>query len=97
MGAYLHHGQPGSFATVDCLSARERILYDRWPGSELSVLEKELIFHRENTGFVEYDTKDGKYFYLHPSPFLNSPKREIFCAPQAGSDRKVSSRRWFSR
>lgn len=80
MGAYLHHGQPGSFATVDCLSARERILYDRWPGSELSVLEKELIFHRENTGFVEYDTKDGKYFYLHPSPFLNSPKREIFCA-----------------
>jgi hypothetical protein len=55
-------------------------LYDRWQGSELSVLEKELIFNRDNTGFVEYDTKDGKYFYLHPSPFLNSPKREIFCA-----------------
>ena len=55
-------------------------LYDRWQGSELSVLEKELIFNRDNTGFVEYDTKDGRYFYLHPSPFLNSPKREIFCA-----------------
>ena len=54
-------------------------LYDRWQGSELSVLEKELIFNRENTGFVQYDTKDGKYFYLHPSPFLNSPKKEIFC------------------
>jgi len=55
-------------------------LYDRWQGSELSVLEKELIFNRDNTGFVQYDTKDGKYFYLHPSPFLNSPKNEIFCA-----------------
>lgn len=39
-------------------------LYDRWQGSELSVLEKELIFNRDNTGFVEYDTKDGKYFYF---------------------------------
>lgn len=55
-------------------------LYDRWQGSELSVLEKELIFNRDNAGFVQYDTKDGKYFYLHPSPFLNSPKREIFYA-----------------
>lgn len=55
-------------------------LYDRWQGSELSVLERELIFNRDNTGFVEYDTKDGKYFFLHPSPFLNSPKKEIFYA-----------------
>lgn len=62
-------------------------LYDRWQGSELSVLEEELIFNRDNTGLVQYDTKDGKYFFLHPSPFLNSPKKEIFraesCDPPA--------------
>ena len=55
-------------------------LYDRWQGSELSVLEKELIFNKDNTGFVEYDAKNGKYFFLHPSPFLNTPKKEIYYA-----------------
>jgi hypothetical protein len=62
-------------------------LFERWRGCELSVLEKELIFNKDNTGFVRYDTKDGKYFFLHPSPFLNSPKNEIFfaesCQPPA--------------
>jgi hypothetical protein len=55
-------------------------LTDRERGSELSVVEHELIYNEKyaNTGFVQYDTKNGEYFFLHPSPFLKSPKREIF-------------------
>ncbi|MCK9591307.1 MAG: hypothetical protein M0Q91_04780 [Methanoregula sp.] len=55
-------------------------LIDRSIGSELSVVEKELIFNEKyaNTGFVEYDSKNGEFFFLHPSPFLKTPKREIY-------------------
>ena len=55
-------------------------LTDRWIGSELSEVEKALIFNDKysNTGFVQYDTKNGEFFFLHPSPFLNTPKKEIY-------------------
>ena len=55
-------------------------LTNREIGSELSVVEKELIFNDKyaNTGFVKYDTRNGEYFFLHPSPFLNTPKKEIY-------------------
>ncbi|HUU75927.1 MAG TPA: hypothetical protein VMW63_07530 [Methanoregulaceae archaeon] len=55
-------------------------LNDRWIGSELSVVERELACNEKyaNIGFVQYDTKDGKYFYLHPSPFLKTCKKEIY-------------------
>jgi len=55
-------------------------LTDREFGFELSVVEKELIFTEKyaNTGFVQYDTRKGDYFFLHPSPFLKTPKREIY-------------------
>ena len=54
-------------------------LIDR-SGSELSEVEKALIFNDKyaNTGFVQYDTKNGEYFFLHPSPFLKTHKREIY-------------------
>lgn len=40
-------------------------LTDRYIGSELSVVERELIFNDKyaNVGFVKYDTKDGEYFF----------------------------------
>jgi hypothetical protein len=55
-------------------------LNDRSIGSELSEVEKALIFNDKyaNTGFVKYDTPKGDYFFLHPSPFLNTPKKEIY-------------------
>lgn len=45
-------------------------LNDRERGYEFAEFEKEFIFRRENTGFVEYLTADGKLFSLHPSPFF---------------------------
>jgi len=55
-------------------------LSDRTIGSELSVVEKELLFNERytNVGFVKYDSNNGEYFYLHPSPFLKTPKNEIY-------------------
>lgn len=55
-------------------------LRNRSRGYEFAELEKELIFHRENTGFVEYISKDGHLFFLHPSPFYKSLRNEIFLA-----------------
>ncbi len=53
-------------------------LKERSFGYELSELEKVLIFQKEDIGFVRYAHKSGKAFYLDPSPFLLSTKREIF-------------------
>jgi len=55
-------------------------LADRSIGSELSEVEKALIFDEKfaNTGFVQYDTKNGEYFFLHPSPFLKTLENEIY-------------------
>ena len=55
-------------------------LQDRSRGFEFSEFEKELIFRRENTGFVQYVSKDGKLFSLNPSPFFESVKNEHFFA-----------------
>jgi len=55
-------------------------LQDRSRGFEFSEFEKELIFRRENTGFVQYVSKDGKLFSLNPSPFFESMKNEHFFA-----------------
>jgi hypothetical protein len=55
-------------------------LINRTIGSELSEVEKALIFDKKfaNIGFVQYDTKNGEYFFLQPSPFLKTPKNEIY-------------------
>ncbi|MEN6291605.1 MAG: hypothetical protein ABFD07_06265 [Methanobacterium sp.] len=49
-------------------------LKDRSRGYEFAEFEKEILFHRENTGFVEYLTEDGTLFALNPSPFFNGNK-----------------------
>ncbi len=53
-------------------------LDERTYGSQMAVIEKELIFNRDNTGFVRFDGNSRRTFYLDPSPFLRSGKNEIF-------------------
>lgn len=55
-------------------------LKNRFYGHSLSVIEKELIFSREDTGFVRPIHSSGAIFYLDPSPFLQTPKREVYIA-----------------
>lgn len=55
-------------------------LGDRGYGYELSEIEKEFIFNRVDAGFVRYNTVNGRSFYLDPSPYLKTPKAEIFVA-----------------
>jgi hypothetical protein len=55
-------------------------LINRSGGIELSELEKELVFQKKNTGFVEHITTDGMLFFLHPSPFFKSLRNEVFSA-----------------
>lgn len=57
-------------------------LYDREIGALLSRVEWSLTFDDKysDTGFVKYLTKDGKYFELRPSPFLENKKSSIYCA-----------------
>lgn len=58
------------------------LLTDRDIGSELSVVEWDLTSNDKyaNVGFVKYDTKDGEYFFLNPSPFLKTFKNEVYHA-----------------
>jgi hypothetical protein len=55
-------------------------LKNRFYGHSLSAIEKELIFSREDTGFVRPIHSSGAVFYLDPSPFLQTPKREVYVA-----------------
>jgi hypothetical protein len=56
-------------------------LKDRIYGYTLSDLERELVFRRENIGFVRRIHSSGQICYLDPSPFLRTPKREIYVSP----------------
>lgn len=49
-------------------------LKDRSRGYEFAEFEKEFLFHRENTGFVEYISEDGRLFFLNPSPCFDADK-----------------------
>jgi hypothetical protein len=49
-------------------------LKDRSRGYEFGEFEKEFIFYRENTGFVEHVSEDGRLFSLNPSPFFDANK-----------------------
>jgi hypothetical protein len=55
-------------------------LKKRMYGHSLSSIERELIFSREDTGFVRQIHASGAVFYLDPSPFLPTPKREVYIA-----------------
>jgi hypothetical protein len=69
-------------------------LKNRIYGHSLSAIEKELIFSREDTGFVRQIHASGAVFYLDPSPFLQTPKREVYIAhcppPENGTLIKAS-------
>ena len=49
-------------------------------GTSLSTIEKELIFSLMHTGFVRPIHASGAVFCLDPSPFLQTPKREVYIA-----------------
>ena len=50
------------------------VLKNRSRGYEFAEFEKEFIFHRPNTGFVEYISGDGRLFSLNPSPCFKASK-----------------------
>lgn len=51
---------------------------ERTYGSQMSTIEKELLFNRENTGFVRFARNSKRSFYLDPSPFMRNTRNEIF-------------------
>jgi hypothetical protein len=60
-------------------------LKDRSWGYEFAEFEKEFLFHRENTGFVEYISHEDRVFSLNPSPCFDANKNihyyAEFCTP----------------
>jgi hypothetical protein len=70
-------------------------LNDRAAPTELSAIEKELLYNRENAGFVKPAGEGSPLFYLDPSPFLWTEKPGIYCcegihAPPKGELVEVS-------
>ncbi|OEU41199.1 hypothetical protein BGV40_16315 [Methanosarcina sp. Ant1] len=53
-------------------------LKNRMYGFELSGSEYQLIFEKDNMGYVRYTDKKNGIFCLDPSPFLNTPHNEIY-------------------
>jgi hypothetical protein len=71
-------------------------LNNRERGYEFSATEYGLIFENEDIGFVRYDKRSSRRFYLDPSPFLKTPKNEIYIVengafPNEGDCIKVAS------
>jgi hypothetical protein len=70
-------------------------LKDRDHGFQLLEIEKNLLFNKDNEGFVRYKGNSKKIFYLDPSPFLETKKFEIFVtkncpSPPSGTLIKVN-------
>lgn len=63
-------------------------------GYSFSEIEKEILFRNRDMGFVRPANTVGTVFYLDPSPFLKTPKREVYVAlcppPQKGALIRVS-------
>ncbi|WP_342304708.1 hypothetical protein [Methanolobus sp. ZRKC5] len=57
---------------------RRQSLKNREFGYELSGVEHKLIFDNDEMGFVRFDGRSRYLFYLDPSPFLPTPKREYY-------------------
>jgi hypothetical protein len=68
-------------------------LSQRMYGYSFSEIEKEILFHKKDQGFVRPANTQGTVFYLDPSPFLKTPKREVYVAlcppPEKGALIKV--------
>jgi len=56
----------------------KKSLNKRDRGFEFSGTEYTLIFEKDNIGFVRFDCRSKNKFYLDPSPFLKTPKNEIY-------------------
>ncbi len=64
-------------------------LRNRELGYEFSGIEYKLLFEKDNVGYVRFPDKERELLYLDPSPFLFTPKKEIFvfdncCPPENG-------------
>ncbi|WP_319507145.1 hypothetical protein [uncultured Methanolobus sp.] len=57
---------------------KRQSLKNREFGYELSGVEHKLIFDNDEMGFVRFDGRSRRLFYLDPSPFLPTPKREFY-------------------
>ncbi|WMW23260.1 hypothetical protein RE476_05370 [Methanolobus mangrovi] len=57
---------------------KKQTLKNREFGYELSGVEHKLIFDSDETGFVRFDGRSRRIFYLDPSPFLPTPKRDVY-------------------
>ncbi|WP_406661201.1 hypothetical protein V7O66_01385 [Methanolobus sp. ZRKC3] len=57
---------------------KRQTLKNRDFGYELSGMEHKLIFDSDDMGFVRFDGRSRSLFYLDPSPFLPTPKRDIY-------------------
>ncbi|WP_292468310.1 hypothetical protein [Methanolobus sp.] len=57
---------------------KRQTLKNREFGYELSGVEHKLIFESDEMGFVRFDGRSRRLFYLDPSPFLSTPKRDIY-------------------
>jgi hypothetical protein len=55
-------------------------LNQRMYGYSFSEIEKEILFRQKDLGFVRPVSTEGTVFYLDPSPFLTTPKREVYVA-----------------
>lgn len=55
-------------------------LDDREHDYEMSDIEFENVFIKENRGYVRFQNKKSGVFYLDPSPFLKTQKKEVFYA-----------------
>lgn len=55
-------------------------LNQRMYGYSFSEIEKEILFRQKDLGFVRPVNTEGTIFYLDPSPFLRTPKREVYIA-----------------
>lgn len=58
--------------------AYRKSLKNREYGFEFSGTEYSLIFEHDNMGFVRFDGRSKKTFFLDPSPFLPTPKKEKY-------------------
>ncbi len=56
-------------------------LGERYNGYQFAQIERALIFDRQDTGFVRPIEGQPWLFYLDPSPFLPTPREEIYVAP----------------
>lgn len=70
--------------------SKKTSIYDRCYGYQFAEIERTLLFHRRNTGFVRSIHHENLIFNLDPSPFLHTPYYEVYvtqkCPPPVPGD-----------